>query len=216
MSVVGNLIHDSWGAGVMVFGLSDRSRNISNASISQNIFVRNGAIQTSADHGEIAFMEYGSTGTVNDNLFFASDPDPSFVFNERQGGTLDLGWTFNNNTIMNLSACRARMADTPAIGELVYLNNGSAQVLVLSRIARFNTTVLWTVDGSWPVQGEPGTSASWMAAGGSVLMVVTRNCALNIRFAIDGMLTSLTTTLVVDVPEPSPSSSLMCSNNKHT
>lgn len=44
-------------AGIMVFGLSDPSRNISNARITNNIFVRNGAQQTSDDRGEIAFME---------------------------------------------------------------------------------------------------------------------------------------------------------------
>jgi len=42
VAVTDNLIHDSYGAGVMVFGLSDHSRNISNASILRNVFVRNG------------------------------------------------------------------------------------------------------------------------------------------------------------------------------
>jgi hypothetical protein len=45
VAVTDNLIHDSWGAGVMVFGLSDRTRNISNAAISRNIFVRNGTVR---------------------------------------------------------------------------------------------------------------------------------------------------------------------------
>lgn len=42
VAVTDNLIHDSYGAGVMVFGLSDKSRKISNATIARNIFVRNG------------------------------------------------------------------------------------------------------------------------------------------------------------------------------
>lgn len=62
VTVADNFIHDSYGAGIMVFGLSDPSRNISNASLLRNLFLRNGAQQTSDDHGEIAFMEHGSTG----------------------------------------------------------------------------------------------------------------------------------------------------------
>ena len=44
-----------WGggsAGVMVFGNEHLGYNISNATIARNTFVRNGAGQTSPDHGE--------------------------------------------------------------------------------------------------------------------------------------------------------------------
>ena len=37
VSVEDNYIHDSYGAGVMVFGLSDPSANITNASIRRNV-----------------------------------------------------------------------------------------------------------------------------------------------------------------------------------
>jgi len=37
VSVNYNVIHDSYGAGIMVFGMSDTSRNISNASIVGNV-----------------------------------------------------------------------------------------------------------------------------------------------------------------------------------
>jgi hypothetical protein len=62
VAVTDNVIHDSFGAGIMVFGESDKARNISNASILRNTFVRNGAAQTTDDRGELSFMERGSTG----------------------------------------------------------------------------------------------------------------------------------------------------------
>ena len=37
--------------GVMIFGTKHTGYQISNATISRNIFVRNGATQTSVDHG---------------------------------------------------------------------------------------------------------------------------------------------------------------------
>ena len=182
-------------------GLSDKGRNISNALIAKNIFIRNGAIQTSEDHGEIAFMEYGSTGAVLGNTFFASDTDSSFVFHEARKGTLDFGWTVSNNTVHNISALKSSVADTPAIQSLVF-ENGSAEVVVESRVPRplCNTTVLWSLDGSWPQEGAAGTTATTMEAGGTVKVVVGRTSALNVRFAVDGLLTSLTTTIVIEVP----------------
>ena len=76
-----------------------------------NVFARNGAQQTSGDHGEINFVQPGSTGTVRDNIFFSvQDPaaDPAaaraFVYQERVPGTLDGGWELANNTIMGARA----------------------------------------------------------------------------------------------------------------
>lgn len=201
VAITDNFIHDSFGAGIMVFGLSDRSRNISNATIARNLFLRNGAQQTSEDHGEIAFMEHGSTGSCRDNVFFASDPDPSFVLHESTNGTLDLGWNLGNNTIRALSELPAAMSDTPQLNKIVYTDGGSALVTVVSRNRQPRATaVLWTLDGSWPQPGAAGTNAAAMGARGAVDITLPRTAALNVRFVVPGLLPSVTVSVLIPVP----------------
>eukprot|EP01047_Picozoa_sp_COSAG01_P007066 COSAG01_NODE_261_length_20040_cov_33.761496_19_plen_249_part_00 len=201
VTVADNLIHDSYGAGVMVFGLSDPSRNISNASLLRNIFMRNGAQQTSDDHGEIAFMEHGSTGVFRDNVFFADDTDASFVYNERRAGTLDLGWAVANNSVHPVGEIRTLVADTPAIQKVIY-EAGAAHVWLESRIHPPRaTTVMWSLDGSWPRLGARGTTSQPLPAGGAVEVVASRTAALNARFVVEGLpYASATMTMVVPVP----------------
>ena len=213
-----NVIHDSYGAGVMVFGMSDKSRNISNASIVGNVFARNGAQQTSGDHGEINFVQPGSTGTVRDNIFFSvQDPaaDPAaaraFVYQERVPGTLEGGWELANNTIMGARAdVVARMAPTPQIADIAYSalpgGGGVATASIVNRAAHTPgnltaVTVMWTLDGSLPRAGQAGTWTAPLAHGASsVTVAVNRTAALNVRFAADGMLDSFTATVVVPIP----------------
>jgi hypothetical protein len=209
VAVTDNLIHDSYGAGVMAFGLSDKSRNISNASISRNVFVRNGAQQLSDDHGEVSFMERGSTGVCEDNVFFADDTDSSFIFHEPRfaRGAVALGWKLANNTVHPISSLPSSMAETPAISQIVYTPAGANVTLS----SRFNpprpTTVLYTIDGSWPRAGQPGTTAAALGRWGTPVMV-PRTAALNARFIVAGLLPSLTTTLIVPVPEPGQQAAL--------
>lgn len=112
--IAGNVIHDSYGAGVMLFGLSDPSRNISNAHVHDNVFVRNGGMQTSDDHGELVFMEKGSTGVVENNIFFAMDTDPAFVLRPRVNGSTD-GFELRNNSIHPVGDIASHIAPTPAL-----------------------------------------------------------------------------------------------------
>eukprot|EP00041_Stephanoeca_diplocostata_P020796 m.472764 g.472764 ORF g.472764 m.472764 type:complete len:677 (+) comp21663_c0_seq3:135-2165(+) len=206
VAVEENLIHDSYGAGIMVFGLSDPSRNISNARIAGNIFVRNGAQQMSDDRGEIAFMEHGSTGNFTDNVFFAASTSPAFVMNERVPGTLALGWHVANNTIHGIDAIPKSFTPTPAISTLAYQSNSSTmEIPVECRSCAENgitsVTVLYTTDGSWPQPGAPGTSVVPMTnAKQPAVITVSQTSAVNIRFAAPKMLTSLTTTIVVTIP----------------
>lgn len=206
VAVVDNVIHDSFGAGVMVFGLSDPSRNISNATLRRNVFVRNGAEQTSDDHGEVSFMEHGSTGTCSDNVFFASDTAADFVLHEVRNGTLKCGWDVANNTIYGVGDIPYHIPDTPAMMNIVFAaDTGFAHVKLMSRLAQHNHTVLWSIDGSLPRWGQPGTNAaflpSWHGSTPFVEVVVPRTSALNVRFLRDGMvLPSLTMTTTVLVP----------------
>ena len=200
-----NLLHDSVGAGVMVYGLSDRKRNISDAKIVRNTFVRNGAVQTADDRGEIALMQPGSTGLVAHNTFFAVDTSPSAVLNERVKGTLAEGWRLENNTIRPAGHLREAMADTPGVSSLVYAPSGGARVTIVSRHSPArNTTMLWSLEGSWPTLGAPGTMVAPLSHSGSEI-VVNHTTALNVRFMVDGLMTSLTATLIVRVAAQSVS-----------
>ena len=216
-----NVIHDSYGAGIMVFGLSDSSRNISNSKLLRNVFLRNGAVQTSDDRGEIAFMEHGSTGSFIDNIFYADSTDVAFVFNERTPGTLDF-WNVSNNTIHGIDDIPSAFADTPAVRNIMYAEDtGFAHVSLESRDSHkplLNRTVLYSLDGSWPMLGSKGTIEVVLPPGGNLEVVVRRTSALNARFIIektcdpkgcvDGFaFASLTMTLVVDVPAPGTRSS---------
>ena len=99
----------------MVFGNKHLSYNISHATLARNLFVRNGAGQTSSDHGEIALCEPGSTGTIEDNTFFAVDTDPEFVYYETNGPGAVLksgGWSVKNNTIHGHGEVKSMIAPT--------------------------------------------------------------------------------------------------------
>jgi hypothetical protein len=200
VAVENNLIHDSYGAGIMVFGLSDRARNISNARIVGNTFLRNGAQQMSDDRGEVAFMEFGSTGVCTDNVFYSDDPREAFVLNERRNGTLALGWTMGNNSVHSISELIGSMAETPAIADIIYDESGMAQIKIMSR---FNpprpTTLLFTTDGSWPQEGATGTTSTQLGSAASTVNI-TRTAPLNARFIVKDLLPSITMTLIVTVP----------------
>jgi hypothetical protein len=204
VAVTDNVIHDSYAAGVMVFGLTDNTRNISNAQILRNVFVGNGAQQTSEDNGEVAFEEYGSTGTCADNIFYSDDPSTDFVFKESREGTLKFGWKMENNTIHSIGELHTAMADTPAIESLTYKDGGKGAAHVVIKSNHYHpsrpSTVLWSIDGSWPQLGVLGTTATSMTKGGKVELKVPRTAALNVRFLVEKLLPSLTTTLVVPVP----------------
>jgi hypothetical protein len=68
-----------------------------------------------------------------------------------------------NNTIHPISKLSAKMADTPAISEIVFLPDGAANLTISSTINPSptwrHTVALWTIGGSWPRAGQPGTTA---------------------------------------------------------
>jgi hypothetical protein len=209
----------------MVFGNKHLAYNISAATIARNLFVRNGAGQTSSDHGEIALCEPGSTGTIVDNTFFSVDEDPQFVYYETRGvGTVTGGgrWILRNNTIYGHAEVKKKIAPTPAVGVIVYDTNGKgANISLVARAPYGQGTTpaiesyFFTTDSSWPQigatgtterataympGGDPGHAGSNMASG---TMRVTRTTALNVRYRFKGMLDSMTMTLIVPVP-PQP------------
>ena len=105
---------------------------------------------------------------AQDNIFFADDTDPSFVHNERRPGTLELGWTVSNNSILPVSQIKLQVADTPAIQKVIYDDEPlAAHVWLESRINPPRpTTLLWSLDGSWPQAGAHGTASQRLSSGG--------------------------------------------------
>ncbi len=101
---------------------------------------------------------------------------------------------------------RPPQAETPAVAKIEFDDaTGAAHVSLVSRHhpPRDNSTVLYTTDNSWPQLGAPGTTAVPLAQGQEVDVVVGRTCAVNARLVVDGLLPSLTMTLVVPVPAAS-------------
>ena len=211
-------IHDSYGAGVMVFGNKHLAYNISNAHIARNLFVRNGAGQTSSDHGEIALCEPGSTGSIVDNTFFAVDTDPEFVYFETRGpgAVLSSGWTVANNSIHGQGQVKEMIAPTPAVGGIIYDADGAAATVELVPRAPYGTgkmpaieAFFFTTDNSWPQIGAPTTTVVPTSFEPPNILTnssirVTRTAALNVRYRFaEGLLDSMTMTLAVPVP-PKP------------
>lgn len=193
VQVLDNFIHDSYGAGIMVFGLSDPSRNISNARIIGNVMLRNGAVQTSDDHGAVVFMEIGSSGTVANNLFYSDNPDPAFVLRERVPGTT-AQWQLQNNTIRSIDHLEQAFSPTPAINAVQYADDGSLTISFTNRVANVPAPELHvTTDGSLPTLASPiwELDHSYM---------VNRTTAINARFFCQGLLPSVTMTYIATVP----------------
>ena len=67
----------------------DRLRTPIDANVTQHGCRHLQQGQTSSDHGEIALCEPGSTGTIADNVFFAVDTDPEFVYFETRGPVIE-------------------------------------------------------------------------------------------------------------------------------
>jgi hypothetical protein len=106
-----------------------------------------------------------------------------------------------------VSQIQLQVADTPAIQKIVYDGESatSAHVWLESRINPPRpTTLLYSLDGSWPQPGAHGTTSHALPSEGTVEVVIPRTSALNARFVVDGLsFASATMTMVVPVPAPS-------------
>ena len=118
----------------MVFGLSDKGRNISNATIERNIFMRNGAIQTSDDRGSIVLMEMGSSGKIINNTFFAEVKNESFAVRQRVPG-IDQGFEIEDNSVLGVDDISIRVAPTPALGPVSILSSGEYRLTLVCSLA---------------------------------------------------------------------------------
>ena len=96
-----------------------------NLIFDSNTFVRAGCNQTTSDHGAIAFMQTGSTGTMSNNVFVKCQGKysnvPIYNVNEENA---DSGWVFSNNVIYDDTSS---LTPDPIVG--VSYKNSKAYVI---------------------------------------------------------------------------------------
>eukprot|EP01084_Bolivina_argentea_P215205 365344_1 len=147
-SVLNNYIHDSYGAGVMVFGHRDTNIYNYNLTINNNIFIRDGCLQKKGDHGAIAFMN-PSSGWVQNNIFVKCVNQNVPIFNDRSGnGSFTKDWVFTNNTIKNTT--NGYVVDDPVVD--IQINKETNIAVVTAKCGANNPlcTIRYTFDAGKP------------------------------------------------------------------
>lgn len=210
-----NLIHDTFGAAVMIYGKSDLSHNITNAKILRNIFVRCGGGQDTGDRGTIAFTDSSASGEVADNVIYAEGTAQAF---HAQSEDAFSKFFFANNSVLRLGTDPAAgmvtelpMPALPLIHRIVYTSSGDAASIELycrtcdgggsrqcEACAHPRTHLLATTDGSWP-RGTESKLVS-KSPGRWLLGPFRKTVVVNARLATPGLLDGLTMTEVVRVP----------------
>ena len=116
--VTGNTFSKSFGAGIMIFGHSSTSKNI---TIANNVFDKSGCLQARQDQGGISVMcpnGHKPTGNVRNNIFFNCDSGESnakaiFIAPDVPGCAAGLNMIGNN--IYNSTAKPLKMVTEPQI-----------------------------------------------------------------------------------------------------
>ena len=96
-SVRANYIHDSFGAGIMVFGYPDTNQLNANLSITHNVFV--------SDHGAIVFMAGVFVRCDNQSVPIFYDRDAGQCGGRPRPARFASRWTAANPTFIKLDAC---------------------------------------------------------------------------------------------------------------
>jgi hypothetical protein len=91
LQFVDNYVSRAFGAGVMVFGHEDGSNT--ELVMTGNRFLFNGCNQTRGDHGGIAFMHKGSSGSLTGNIMITC-PGVPLLYDQLDPGLPD--WILNN------------------------------------------------------------------------------------------------------------------------
>jgi hypothetical protein len=163
----GNYISKSFGAAIMLFaGTGNGSKDI---SLVNNTLLFDGCNQTGGDHGLIAFLHAGQTGTVANNRL-ATCPWGGVVYN---GDTS--GFTFSGNTVYSGTTIAALLVDTPVV---TVTDAG----LVTAVCATPNAVLRYTLDGSRVLPTSP-------VFGGGVV-VGARATAVLVKAFAPGMIES--------------------------
>jgi hypothetical protein len=185
--------YHSYGSGIMVFGHSSTSHNI---SISDNTFDHAGCFQTRNDHAGIAIMCPGGnkpSATIAGNTFTTCPNTPAIWSNPVVEGC-NASVKFSGNNI-----------DT--VGIVAMPNITIAPTLATQRALPFtaqcdtpNATIRYTLDGSRPSESSP------ILPDGTPLLLSWPSQALgvNVRAFKDGMRPSVTNGKIIELDRSFP------------
>eukprot|EP00040_Diaphanoeca_grandis_P028430 m.164696 g.164696 ORF g.164696 m.164696 type:complete len:664 (+) comp31351_c1_seq2:173-2164(+) len=152
--VEGNTIFKSWGAGIMVFGHQTTSHNL---SISNNVFLQAGCVQTAGDHAAIAFMcpnGAKASGKLDNNLFQTCTGEGvvSQAYNEAFPGCMS-NWSKMGNLIDSQDPS-ARVVSEPIL-RVPPTPNFKTALIASATSTTPNVTFHYTLDGSRPTEESP-------------------------------------------------------------
>jgi len=181
---IDNMFYKSIGAGIMVFGHTTTSQNL---SIQNNVFFEAGCVQTRGDHGAIAFTcpeNQWSSGVVSNNIITTcpGDIDP---FNFRIPNCSQF-WKIENNLINVKSVVEIPIIEV--------FSSTTHYLPVTASTATQNATLRYTLDGSKPTPSSPimpesGIQVYWP---GKVL-------AVNVKAFREGFVPSVTQGAVLEL-----------------
>jgi hypothetical protein len=149
VSFVDNYVSRAFGAGVMVFGHVDGSNT--GLVLERNRFLFNGCNQTRDDHGGIAFMRPGSSGSLSSNTM-ATCAGVALLNDKNDPGLP--GWAVENNTVDGTAGVTLVVAAPPDVATAPQADGG---LLVTASPHASSTAVelRFTMDGSRPNADSP-------------------------------------------------------------
>ena len=166
-----NRVSNTYAAAFLLYaGTGSGSKNL---VLRNNTLLACGCNQTSGDHGVIAFLHAGQTGTVSGNTL-ADCGGSSVVYN---GDTS--GFAFSDNAILAASSLPALIAPTPVVAAAPA---GDGALAVSASCALPGATLRYSLDGSRPTE----SSTPWPAGG----LVLRRSAAVLVKAFAPGLIES--------------------------
>ena len=193
--VRGNTFARSWGAGVMVFGHTTTSQNL---TIDGNVFNHAGCVQSRGDQGSIAVMCPGypvrPSGRITSNAFFLGD-DPACAGVEaihKRVPDCDANLTVANNSV-DAGAAPVEMPQVNVLPPPPTSTATSGEVTVVGMTKTEGATLRYTLDGS-----RPTAAAAALPADGIKLAWPAPAVVVNVRGFADGRRPSVTNGVVFE------------------
>lgn len=192
--VSGNTFSRSFGAGIMVFGHSTTSKNI---TIAQNVFDRSGCTQARADQGGIAVMcpnGHKPTGIVRNNTFFQCDSSssnnaPAIYVAPNVPGCAE-GLDMVQNAIYKATEKPNNMCTIPQLNlnppPPTDMATSGTNVVVATSVDK-DAVIRYTTNGARPTENDP-----IVPAGGIQVRWPSNVVHINVRAFKEGMLPSIT------------------------
>lgn len=165
---IDNYVSHAFGAGVMVFGHADDSNT--QLVMESNRFLFNGCLQTSGDHGGIAFMHKRSSGNLTGNVMATCAGVPLLMDDGDPGLP---GWEIFNNTVDGQGGVTLAVAAPPVVAGAPQPDGG---LLVTAAHPQPDAVVLRYSSG-----GRPGPTSPVFPTSGILLPPGWRALALFVK-----------------------------------